>query len=105
MEKHGLCITRSDNSTKLFYKMRLCFTVGDIPAILELCKHSGHSSYKGCRICRIIGKKNKLKVESIFQMLMNLVVVLCILSYHNQIMKTVTMYVFNINLNIKRNTN
>ncbi|KAG2190279.1 hypothetical protein INT46_003990 [Mucor plumbeus] len=61
MEKHGLCITRSDNSTKLFYKMRLCFTVGDIPAILELCKHSGHSSYKGCRICRIIGKKNQTK--------------------------------------------
>ena len=41
--------------------MRLCFTVCDIPAIAELCKHSGHSSYKGCRICRIIGKKNQTK--------------------------------------------
>jgi hypothetical protein len=61
MEKHGLCITRSDNSAKLFYKVRLCFTVGDIPAIAKLCKHSGHSSYKVCRICKIIGKKNQTK--------------------------------------------
>jgi hypothetical protein len=67
IEKHGLCITRSDNSAKLFYKVRSCFTVDHIPGIAGLCRHSCHFSYKGCRICRIIGKKkNQTKNEIYF---------------------------------------
>ena len=56
MEKHGLNVTSIDG--KFYsYKVRLCLAIGDIPGVAELCKHSGHMSYKGCRICSIDGKK------------------------------------------------
>lgn len=66
MEKHGLHIKRLEDSTELFYKVRLCVSIGDIPGIAELCKHSGHSSYKGCRICRITGRKGQGSKSGIY---------------------------------------
>jgi hypothetical protein len=35
--------------------------VGDIPAVAELCKHTGHTSYPGCRICCVFGERVQRK--------------------------------------------
>lgn len=55
LEKLGIDIQTSID--KLHFQVRLCMAVGDILAVAELCKHTGHTSYPGCRICCIIGEK------------------------------------------------
>jgi hypothetical protein len=55
MEKLGLAVNVGQSTH--YYKVRLCLSVGDIPGIAELCRHSGHTSYKGCRVCIIKGTR------------------------------------------------
>jgi hypothetical protein len=54
LEKIGLTITARLEQLK--FKARICVTIGDIPGMAELCKHSGHTSFNGCRICKIVGR-------------------------------------------------
>lgn len=55
MEKIGLIVNNGQTTEN--YKVRLCLSIGDIPGIAELCRHSGHTSYKGCRVCVIKGTR------------------------------------------------
>jgi hypothetical protein len=57
LENHGMDISTPIET--LHYKARLCLTIGDIPGVAELCRHGGHTSYKGCRICKITGTRAK----------------------------------------------
>ena len=53
MEKLGLAVNVGQSTYN--YKARLCLSVGYVPGIAELCRHSGHTSYKGCRASIIKG--------------------------------------------------
>lgn len=53
LEKEGMVV---ETRTKTFrIKATLLNTVGDIPALSELCLHTGHTSYAGCRMCKVKG--------------------------------------------------
>lgn len=46
-----------DNNIKA--KAYVGAVIGDIPAISELIFHSGHTSYKACRLCKVAGLKKE----------------------------------------------
>lgn len=54
LEGEGMVIENSQGESQT-YKVHLTSVVGDIPGIADMCGHSGHTSYSGCRICTIIG--------------------------------------------------
>lgn len=64
LEKEGLNITVQGGS--LSYKARLLLTIGDTPAMADLCCHSGHSSYNGCRMCTLVGRYSATKRGLVF---------------------------------------
>lgn len=51
LESHG--ITLSSNNVS--YKASLAMVIGDIPGLADLCFHTGHMSYTGCRVCKVKG--------------------------------------------------
>ena len=48
------------------YKAKLVHVVGDIPGVADLCCHSGHTSYTGCRMCTIRGMQSSKKRAIVF---------------------------------------
>ncbi|KAG2228427.1 hypothetical protein INT48_006916, partial [Thamnidium elegans] len=48
------------NGERIKVKAYVGTVVGDIPAISELIFHTGHISYNGCRICKIVGQKREI---------------------------------------------
>lgn len=58
MEKRGFTVHLAGGQS-ITYKARLCITTGDIPGVADLCNHTGHTSYFGCRICKIITTRHR----------------------------------------------
>ncbi|KAG2228628.1 hypothetical protein INT48_007788, partial [Thamnidium elegans] len=48
------------NGERIKIKAYVGTVVGDIPAISELIFHTGHISYNGCRICKVVGQKREI---------------------------------------------
>ncbi|KAG2233247.1 hypothetical protein INT48_001696 [Thamnidium elegans] len=59
-------ITAVSNNKASLYKARLAVVIGDIIGIAELCMHSGHTSYCGCRVCTIVGDVKENRKSGIY---------------------------------------
>ncbi|SAM03223.1 hypothetical protein, partial, partial [Absidia glauca] len=56
LSRVGIMVTTADGQT-IKAKVHLMTFTGDIPAVADLINHKGHTSYYGCRLCRIKGVK------------------------------------------------
>ncbi|SAL96224.1 hypothetical protein, partial, partial [Absidia glauca] len=59
LSRVGIKIRTADEGT-LTAKVHLMAFTGDIPAIADLIRHSGHHSYNGCRICVLRGVRGEI---------------------------------------------
>jgi hypothetical protein len=64
LEKEGMVIETRTKSFRV--KANLLNVIGDVPGVAELCLHSGHNSYSGCRMCKIKGVYSRKKKQSFF---------------------------------------
>jgi hypothetical protein len=54
LSRIGIKIRTVDEGT-ITAKVHLMAFFGDIPAVADLVKHTGHVSYNGCRMCHVRG--------------------------------------------------